>query len=296
MKRILALACVICGVSFGAVLPAQAAPVTLPDGSVFDPDYYAAMNPDVVITVGTDAEALYAHYLRYGQKEGRAPAAPADVISHMDPTVFDAAYYAARYPDVVASFGADARVLQWHYLYWGKEEGRFPNVAAESQAVQATAKATAANNAAGSGNTAGTQSQQKNNTNTAQQAAIRYSYIHKVQELLNDRRKKEDSDLGKLTWSEGLEAAADIRAREIASYMSHERPDGTKFTTAIADSKGNFTEIFASGEGTPEDVVDYWMKDGSYRKTILSDDNEKVGIGYYNVNGRTFWIGIFCDP
>ena len=38
----------------------------------FDPEFYAATYPDVAAVYGTTPEALYRHYLEYGQAEGRA--------------------------------------------------------------------------------------------------------------------------------------------------------------------------------------------------------------------------------
>ncbi len=55
----------------------QAAPKVMPDGQIFDAEYYAAMNPDVVAVLGTDEAKLYLHYTTYGKKEGRLPCAPA---------------------------------------------------------------------------------------------------------------------------------------------------------------------------------------------------------------------------
>ncbi len=40
---------------------------------LFDAEYYASMNPDVVKAVGTSKEALYQHYINYGKAEGRKP-------------------------------------------------------------------------------------------------------------------------------------------------------------------------------------------------------------------------------
>ena len=37
----------------------------------FDPVYYAANNPDVVETFGTDPQILLAHYINCGKAEGR---------------------------------------------------------------------------------------------------------------------------------------------------------------------------------------------------------------------------------
>ncbi len=43
------------------------------DADSFDPLYYAALYPDVAAAVGTSPEALYNHYVNFGQKEGRIP-------------------------------------------------------------------------------------------------------------------------------------------------------------------------------------------------------------------------------
>ncbi len=43
------------------------------DAGSFDPVYYAALDPDVAAVVGTSPEALYSHYVMFGQKEGRIP-------------------------------------------------------------------------------------------------------------------------------------------------------------------------------------------------------------------------------
>jgi len=43
------------------------------DAGSFDPVYYAALYPDVAAAIGTSPEALYNHYVNFGQKEGRIP-------------------------------------------------------------------------------------------------------------------------------------------------------------------------------------------------------------------------------
>ncbi len=48
-----------------------AAPETMPDGTIFDAEYYAQNNPDVVAVLGTDKNVLYQHYLNFGKSEGR---------------------------------------------------------------------------------------------------------------------------------------------------------------------------------------------------------------------------------
>ncbi len=50
--------------------------IALSDGTLFDPVWYAESNPDVVAKYGTSTEALIAHYIKYGKKEGRPPLRP----------------------------------------------------------------------------------------------------------------------------------------------------------------------------------------------------------------------------
>ena len=54
-------------------LAASGTIITMPDGGLFDPVYYAAKNPDVVNAVGLLPASLYAHYLYCGAAEGRLP-------------------------------------------------------------------------------------------------------------------------------------------------------------------------------------------------------------------------------
>lgn len=113
----------------GSSLSALAAPQTMPDGGVFDPDYYAQQNPDVVAVLGTDANVLYQHYLTSGRNEGRLPYASGVAATPSQGLIdnFDAAFYASTYPDIVAILGNDPNVLYKHYISAGKAEGRMPN-------------------------------------------------------------------------------------------------------------------------------------------------------------------------
>lgn len=53
--------------------------VALADGTLFDPTYYAAANPDVVARYGTATDALVAQWLAEGKAQGRPPIAPQPV-------------------------------------------------------------------------------------------------------------------------------------------------------------------------------------------------------------------------
>lgn len=69
-KRIMALIMAM-SIMTGSGLTAYAAPVRMADGTIFDAEYYAQNNLDVVAALGTDADVLYQHYQNYGRAEGR---------------------------------------------------------------------------------------------------------------------------------------------------------------------------------------------------------------------------------
>ena len=132
-------------------LSVQAAPVTFPDGTVFDPEYYAEANPDVKAAVGTDAVQLWLHYYNFGRKEGRPGVAPGTKAAAATPATkppaatqaapaaakpaaapaataaavtFDPVFYANNNPDIKKALGSDASMLWLHYRMFGEKEGR----------------------------------------------------------------------------------------------------------------------------------------------------------------------------
>ena len=122
-KRIMIAAAMMAMIITGSSMSAEAAK--------FNPAFYAAKYADVRAIYGSDAGALYNHYLAYGQKEGRVPdanvqgGAAVDGIAGM-PAKFNPAFYAAKYADVRAAFGTNAEALYNHYITCGQREGRMP--------------------------------------------------------------------------------------------------------------------------------------------------------------------------
>jgi hypothetical protein len=57
----------------GSAITVSAAPKAMADGTIFDAEYYAEANPDVTAVIGNDENALYQHYVNFGQYEGRLP-------------------------------------------------------------------------------------------------------------------------------------------------------------------------------------------------------------------------------
>ena len=106
------------------ILPVRAAP--------FDAAYYAEHNPDVVAALGNSEEALLDHYNTFGKGEGRrANSTDFSKLNTKDvemlKEMFDAKYYAEKYPDVAKECGTDEEKLFNHFLNNGLVEGRQPS-------------------------------------------------------------------------------------------------------------------------------------------------------------------------
>ncbi|MBR5970774.1 MAG: SGNH/GDSL hydrolase family protein [Lachnospiraceae bacterium] len=86
-----------------AALQTQAAPVTFPDGTVFDPVYYAEKYPEVKAAFGNDSLKLWLHYYSFGRAEGRSGAASDGIAGKVT---------AAVTPEQVATVNAIAKTAQ----------------------------------------------------------------------------------------------------------------------------------------------------------------------------------------
>lgn len=102
--------------------------------SAFDPVFYANKYPDVKQAFGTNADALFSHFLNNGMKEGRM------MNSNFDPKA-----YIAAYPDVKAYCNGDYTKAYEHYVTNGIREGRtlttYDAINAKNAADQAAAQA-----------------------------------------------------------------------------------------------------------------------------------------------------------
>lgn len=113
MKR-KTMMCVAAALCLCSGMTAYAAPETMPDGTVFDAEYYAQMYPDVVAVFGTDADAMYQHYVTYGRNEGRS-AYNGDM-----PIPANVADTAAQTKEEAAILGIQGVHGQWYELpTWG---------------------------------------------------------------------------------------------------------------------------------------------------------------------------------
>ncbi|MBR3308220.1 MAG: hypothetical protein IKI75_13345 [Lachnospiraceae bacterium] len=296
LSRLIAMSAAAAALCFGGIsINAQAAPKTMPDGTLFDAEYYAQSNPDVVAALGSSPDMMYLHYVKFGKAEGRRPVAPGtDTASNNDEAPdFDAVYYAQKYPDVVSVLGKDPAILKLHYVKFGQKEGRFANKDQELSAARAASRIYD-NNA--NSNTDGFNVRAVDLTNLTDTNAE--AYAKKVLELTNNERTSRG--IAPLVWGDGLTNAVNIRSKEIAQSFSHTRPDGTSFYTVL-DSGPNYHygENIAAGYSTPEAAMNGWMNSEGHRNNILNSKYTKMAVGYYydgSTAYKTYWVQIFYCP
>lgn len=115
-----------------------------------------------------------------------------------------------------------------------------------------------------------------------------------VLSLVNNIRA--NNNLTSLGWGSTCEDAADTRAREIMSFYSHTRPDGTSWATAcpVPASGGKSGENLAMGNAavSPVTVVMLWMGSESHRENIMNADFTKMAVGFvYDPDSKykTYW-------
>lgn len=117
--------------------------------------------------------------------------------------------------------------------------------------------------------------------------------------LVNVERAKED--LAPLGTYESLTKAAQIRAPELVTLFSHDRPDGTECFTALDEtgaSRNAYTmgENIAAGSATAAGVVEQWMNSPGHRANIMNPDFTHIGVGYQQDPSGIYgyyWVQMF---
>ena len=107
-----------------------------------------------------------------------------------------------------------------------------------------------------------------------------------VIELTNAEREKHG--LHPLEVDEEVMELAQIRAKEVSTKYSHERPDGTR----VVKTHGCGENVGA--KKSAEKQVASWMNSEGHRTNILRERYQSIGVGCYKADdGRTYWVQIF---
>jgi uncharacterized protein YkwD len=121
---------------------------------------------------------------------------------------------------------------------------------------------------------------------------------NEVLKLVNQERAKVGLD--GLIWGDVCAEAADLRAREIEQNYSHQRPDGSAWSTAcpIPDYGGSSGENIHMGYSavSPATTVEGWMNSPEHKENILSEKYTRMAVGFYFdmvSEERTYWTQYF---
>lgn len=115
--------------------------------------------------------------------------------------------------------------------------------------------------------------------------------------MVNVEREKEGRKL--LTMVDQLQTACDIREKEVLEVISHTRPNGSKYYTAITDF--NYTTAGENIYHCPsistivpaEKAMQAWMNSTEHRANILKDVYDYIGVGSYEKNRDGSAIQLF---
>ncbi len=122
------------------------------------------------------------------------------------------------------------------------------------------------------------------------------SHEEQVVEQVNKERKA--AGKAALKSDDELNAIAEDRAKEIAERFGHKRPDGTSCFTALDEAGYSYMSaaenIALTYNDSAVEVVNVWMKSPGHKANILSDDVTKIGVGYYESNGKHYWVQVFA--
>lgn len=103
--------------------------------------------------------------------------------------------------------------------------------------------------------------------------------------------KRAENGLSALTWSNGLESCAMVRAQEAASKFSHTRPNGRDWYTV--NSELMWGENLAKGYDSAQSVVDAWMASPTHAANILAGDFATCSIAVYETDGKLYFAQEF---
>lgn len=97
-----------------------------------------------------------------------------------------------------------------------------------------------------------------------------------------------------------VQKMADLRLEESATYFNHTRPNGTKFYTAAGEVGLTYSYIgenLASGQTSPQQVIEEWMASPTHRANILNTNFTQICVAYgVGSDGYTYWVQIFYNP
>ena len=146
---------------------------------------------------------------------------------------------------------------------------------------------------------AGAPVEKPNTDNNESVSSSNLSYEQKVVELVNVERQK--AGLSALRMDSSVSNVARAKSKDMAvnNYFAHQSPtygSAGDMLKKFGITWSSWGENIASGQRTPEIVVNAWMNSPGHRANILSSNFSKIGVGYVtNSNGTPYWTQIFTN-
>lgn len=126
------------------------------------------------------------------------------------------------------------------------------------------------------------------------------SFVKDLLTLINQERT--NAGLTALELDPTLCSVTQLRAEECVTNFGHTRPNGSSYKTAVSDAGIAYSHVgenLASGQASPEEVMDTWMVSGGHRDNILNESYTKIGIGIAANSGNQYggysWTLLFTD-
>ena len=110
-------------------------------------------------------------------------------------------------------------------------------------------------------------------------------------ELVNEKRSAVEG-LGALSYDQELEDAAMLRAMEISVFFNGGRPDGSHWSTVLANPS-SASQVIAYGQSTPDAALKAWMNTSSStsnRDALLNSEYAYMGASHVTREGVNFWV------
>lgn len=124
--------------------------------------------------------------------------------------------------------------------------------------------------------------------------------LTEIVRLINAERAKEG--LAPVATYSTLTAAAQLRSKEVTQSVSKTRPDGTSYTTALAETGADqnvvaSNELPVRGQSVPTGLLSHIRSTPEFKAAILNPEFTHVGVGYtYSPYGKasgSYWSIIF---
>jgi len=139
-----------------------------------------------------------------------------------------------------------------------------------------------------------TSTEKPNNSNVSQSSSVE----KEVARLVNLERQK--VGLAPLTFSEEISKVARLKSQDMAdkNYFSHTSPtygDPFQMMKTFGIKYGYAGENIAKGYRDAQSVMNGWMNSSGHKANILNSNFKKIGVGYVQANGTTYWTQMFTD-